>query len=453
MLEKDSDEMAQEIEKEPLANDALEKSLSPDESEIAALNHNDEQGNPIGESSDDMQRRDYWDRDNMPANPRSNDFQPTAVAEETLSDKLLEQLRERQDLNEVQLTIGEYIIGNIDGDGYLRTSSAAIASDIITRESIGVTYDDVEHMVAVIQQLDPPGVAARSVKECLALQTQRSEHSAAKTALEIIENCFEDLASHNYAAIKQQLGLSQEQFNKAHKFIQRHLHPKPGAGISGDYAQQIRPEFVVTIDDYGKLHVTMPNKLPRLVVSQSVEQALAELEKRKNNSEKDKAVYLNYSDKYTDAKAYIGAIEERQKRLQSIMSAIVKAQNDFFHSEDIADLKPLVLDDIAQTTGYDKSTISRAKKNKWVELPSKNVMPLDFFFSEGINTAKGVVSNRVAKERVKELIDNENKANPLSDDAICKVLKQDGFAIERRTVAKYRSEMGIGASKERKITL
>lgn len=461
LLAMNSDEVLARVEKEKEQQESFIETVD-DEQDIESLNHTDEQGNPLKETHSSIERGNYWDRDNAPAFPSraagDNEWrQPEAVAGESLADFVLRQLLESTPLSDKQRMIAEYVIGNIDNNGWIGSNNAAIASDIITNESELVTPDEVEDVVKMVQQLDPAGIGARNIKECLMLQAVRvrGESHTAAIVFRIIDECFDELTTNRYSLIHTKLKISSEEFTQALHFIRRHFSGKPGSSF-GDPGGglYVRPEFEVTIDDDDEqLHIDMPNKLPQLQISKSVDEAIKSLKDKKDTN--SKASYYDLLDKRYKAETFISALKERQLRLMAIMSAIVKAQEEYFRYEDLADLKPLRLEDIATASGFDKSTISRACNSKWVAMPSGSVKPMKFFFnSSGMKTdadGENEGTKRATLQLVKDIIFNENKHKPLSDEKISEMLKERGHDISRRTVDKYRAELGIPASSKRRI--
>ncbi|MBQ3730908.1 MAG: RNA polymerase factor sigma-54, partial [Muribaculaceae bacterium] len=383
------------------------------------------------------------------ANNRSTDDEyhgPTAVSEKTMQEVLLDQLREME-LDETQQIIAQTIVGNIEDNGYLRRSAAEIADDVTFNDGYYVNADQVEEMIGVVQTLDPAGIAARDVRECILLQLQRKPQSEqVKIATTIIDKYFDELAAMRLDTIARRMDLDKgvvENVVKNH--IRRGINPYPGNAFSSraDAVQQVTPDFDVELDeDSGRLTVTLRNNIPALQISESF--ALMNERYKRAGSElsvKEAKEKKQIQDAYQRASIFIEVLKQRQETLFNTMNAIVKCQRDYFLSGDERDLKPLGQQQIADMIGKDVSVVSRAVNNKYVQLPW-GVKSLKSFFSEGINGAP----RHVVYDDLKKLVDGEDKAHPLSDDALCERLKAMGYQLERRTVAKYRDQLGIPSS-------
>ncbi len=364
-------------------------------------------------------------------------------------------------LSDKEQIIGKHIIGTLDNDGYLRRELKAISGDLTLTYYIEVTEKEIEAVLKKIQQFDPPGVAARNLQECLLIQLKRKKYEEVHTdeekriidwAIEIIENNFEEFTKKHYDKIEKRLGLSDEELKSVLKLITK-LNPKPGNSSSdseGASSQQIIPDFIIT-NNNGKLDITLnARNAPQLRISPSFADMLDTYQKSKRQDKGIKETIAFVKQKLDAAKWFIDAIKQRQQTLLKTMQAIAEHQYDFFLEGDETKLKPMILKDIAEKIGMDISTVSRVVSNKYVQTEF-GVYPLKHFFSEGIITNEGEeASSREVKAKLKELVDNEDKRNPLSDEKLEKILKEAGYHIARRTVAKYREQLGIPVARLRK---
>lgn len=376
-------------------------------------------------------------------------------------DKLNEQVGERE-LTEQQRFIVEYLIGSLDDDGWLRKELGDIADELAIYNGIDCTESDIEEALKILQDFDPPGIGARSLQECLLLQIDRKVENGEWDRNghlygfmhEILTTYFDAFTKKHWDRIRSGLALSDVQIDALQKEV-RKLNPKPGASMGetmGRNIQQITPDFIVDTDDDGTVSFSLSNgHLPELYVSQSFNDMLAAYKENKQSmSQKDKEALLYIKGKVDKARGFIQAIKERRNTLYVTMKAIIEIQKKFFQDGDEADLKPMILKDIAEKTGLDISTISRVSNIKYAQT-RWGTFPLRFFFTDSYTTADGEeMSTRKIKVALKEVIENENKKKPLSDDALAKVMEEKGFPIARRTVAKYREQLNLPVARLRK---
>ena len=455
VLEKNDAEMAEFIDNKVNEIQALEKKSDEEDDYGTSENQGndrrddrDHDESDIGNSGDDDTIA--WYR--YFANNRSRDdeyYAPTAVSEKTLQEFLMEQLGELE-LDETQQVIASAIVGNLEDDGYLRRSPAEIADDVTFNDGYVVDVRDVEQMLATVQTLDPPGIGARDLRECILLQLKRKAPSEdVKLAIAMVENYFDDFAAMRFDAIARKMGVSKERLEEVFKHqIRRGLNPYPGNayGSRADGSQQITPDFDVELDEEtGRLTVTLRNNIPTLQISESYALMNERYKSAGALSVKETKEKKQIQDAYQRASMFIEVLRQRQETLFNTMSAIVKCQPDYFMSGDERDLKPLGQQQIADMIGKDVSVVSRAVSNKYVQLPW-GVKSLKSFFSEDINGA----SRHEVYDDLKKLVDAEDKAHPLSDDALCDRLKEMGYKLERRTVAKYRDALKIPSSTVRR---
>ena len=355
-------------------------------------------------------------------------------------------------LDERQYKIGEQLIGSIEEDGYIRRDIEAIVNDLAFAQNIETDADEIEELLLKIQEFDPPGIAARNLQECLLLQLEKKEDHTDETtsAIKIVELCFEDFTKKHYEKIQKRLNVTEEVLKGALDLITR-LNPKPG-GSAGEQVktQYLIPDFILT-NTHGKLELTLNSRnAPELKISRSYADMMDTYDKAKKKDKKLKEAASFVKQKLDAAKWFIDAIKQRQHTLLFTMRAIIDYQYDFFLTGDESKLRPMILKDIAEKISMDISTVSRVANSKSVQTEF-GLYPLKYFFSEGISTDSGDdVSSREVKNVLKEFIDKEDKKKPLSDDKLEKLLKDRGYVIARRTVAKYREQLNIPVARLRK---
>lgn len=369
-------------------------------------------------------------------------------------DKLKEQM-DMQILSDKEKQIMEYLIGSLDEDGLLRKDLDSICDELIIYHNIDVSEKEIEHVLHKLQSFDPAGVGGRSLQECLLLQVKRLPKGVLrKTMEEVFEDYFDEFTKKHWDKIKSGLELNETQLETLKDEI-RKLNPKPGASLGetdGRNMQQINPDFIVDTADDGTITFTLNRgNMPELTVSPSFTDMIETYKKHKDQmSRKDKEALLYAKEKVDKAQGFIEAIKQRRHTFIITMKAIIDIQRQFFLDGDEADLKPMILKDVAERTKLDISTISRVRIEKYVQT-KWGIFPLKFFFTDSYTTEDGEeLSTRKIKIALQHLIENEDKKKPLSDDAISKVMKEKGFPIARRTVAKYREQLGIPVARLRK---
>jgi len=386
------------------------------------------------------------------SNPDEEDRDIPIATSTSLNEQLIDQLGFLR-LDDRQRKIGEQLIGSIENDGYIRRDLEAIINDLAFSMNIETDVDEIEEILRKIQTFDPPGIAARNLQECLLLQLERkADHSPEiDLGIRIIEDCFADFTKKHYDKIMKKLNIEDEEELKAAINLITKLNPKPG-GASGEMVktQYLIPDFLLT-NDNGKLELTLNSRnAPELKISRSYSEMMQTYDKSKKKDKKLRETASFVKQKLDAAKWFIDAIKQRQQTLLNTMRSIVNFQYEFFITGDEAKLKPMILKDIANDIKMDISTVSRVANSKSVQTEF-GIFPLKFFFSEGISTDSGDdVSSREVKQQLKDLIDNEDKKKPLSDDKLEKSLKQKGYNIARRTVAKYREQLNIPVARLRK---
>ena len=460
LLELPEIELEEQIKQELIDNPALDEgdAHASAEEETDITPEEDASGN---ESAEDLLMGDYNNNDEVPSYIDREIPGENAPREEipvsggtTFHDYLLEQLHLRE-LSEADKQIAEYIIGNIDDNGYLQRTLPAISDDLMFQVGLDVPVGKLSELLQVIQDFDPAGVGATDLQECLKLQLERRRGTAAtQLAYEIIDKAFEAFSKRHYEKIQRQFDISEEELKAAVQEISQ-LNPKPGSSWNDTFTESmthISPDFLVEEND-GELSLSLNNSnIPTLRISRNYNEMLSDYTGNRANQTREKRDALLFIKQKIDAaQSFINAIEQRQQTLLATMQAILDRQRDFFLTGDESRLRPMILRDIAEETGYDISTISRATSNKYVQTPY-GVYPLKYFFSESMQSESGEeFSSREIKKILQESIDNEDKRAPLTDDKLCELLKEKGYAIARRTVAKYREQLGVPVARLRKL--
>jgi len=372
---------------------------------------------------------------------------------QSLYDYLTEQIH-LINISEEDLKIAEYIIGNLDTDGYLRREIKAIVDDLAFSQGIYTTKEKVDDILEnYVQKLDPPGVGARGLQECLLLQIEKkvSSDKAVSLAANILRHQFDALTNKHYNKIIQKYDIEEEDLKDALEEISK-LSPKVGGNFDTQTItinQEIIPDFVIQVKDGLVIPMLNSKNAPTLRVSEEYKDILTTYSHDKNSSEHKQAA-LFIKQKLDAAKWYIDAINQRQNTLLQTITAIVKFQKDYFITGDEKSLKPMILKDVADITGFDISTISRVVKSKYADTPNGIVYLKDLFSDSLTNDDGEEVSTKEIKTHLQEVIDKENKRKPLTDDALVVILKEQGYNIARRTIAKYREQLNIPVARLRK---
>lgn len=447
LIELPIQELEQRIRKELEENPVLDEDLPNN-------NESEEDSAPR-----EVSLSDYKEDDSIPSyrlrsdNYNSKEERPqysTFSVKESFTQSLQEQLGYRN-LTEHQYAVASFIIGSLDDDGYLRRSIESIVDDLLFRANIETSEHEVLEMLKVIQEFDPPGVGARDLKECLLLQIRLLKKTPdVENAEKILRNHFSEFTNKHFQKIMARMGLTEQQLKDAMAKILK-LNPSPGGQIDDSYseqAQQIVPDFILDYKD-GKLILTMPRfAIPELRVNRKYADILMDAANSSKKEDKDAATFVKK--KLDSAKWFVEAVKQRHNTLMSTMQAIVDYQHDYFIDGDEANLKPMVLKDIAEKTGFDISTISRVVNSKYIETHF-GIYSLKYFFSEGLENQDGEeVSTRELKRALQECVDSENKRKPLTDDELVEQMTAKGYKVARRTIAKYRDQLGIPKARLRK---
>lgn len=372
---------------------------------------------------------------------------------ESLHSFLTDQLH-LSELSEIDTQVAEYIIGSIDENGYLDRALSAISDDLLFQQNIDVSESHLQEILTVVQSFEPAGVGARDLQECLLLQLERLPFSEnVQNAIVIIKNNFDDFSKRHFDKIKKALDLDDDELKDVVHIIVT-LNPKPGNDWGDTFAQTMNaiiPDFIVEAYN-GELFMSLNNRnIPELRVSREYSEMLKGYSDNKSGVSSEAKDALTFvKQKLDSAKWFIEAIRQRQETLQRTMQAIVDMQYDFFLTGEESNLKPMILKDVAERTGYDISTISRVSNSKYVQT-NFGVFSLKYFFSESMQTDSGEeISSREVKAILKDCIETEDTKKPLTDDKLADILKEKGYVIARRTVAKYREQMNIPVARLRK---
>ncbi len=355
-------------------------------------------------------------------------------------------------LDDEEWAIAEYLIGSVDESGYIRRSVPDIMDDLAFTQNIYTDADHIEKVLRKVQQLDPPGVGARSLDECLLLQLERKEPTpAVELAMDILRKSFDQFTKKHYKKLQQKFDINEEQLKAAITEIEK-LNPKPGGSYSGGskLVEHVVPDFTIRITD-GELELALNSRnAPELHVSRDYTNMLAGYKNAREKSKEQKDAVLFIKQKLDAAKWFIDAIKQRQQTLYVTMNAIMAYQREYFLTGDERNLKPMILKDIADQIGMDVSTVSRVANSKYVDTPYGTRLIKDYF-SEAVKNVEGEdVSTKEIKKILETVIGEENKRKPLTDDRLAKILKEQGYPIARRTVAKYREQLGIPVARLRK---
>ncbi len=388
-------------------------------------------------------RVNNWGKDEK---PQYNTFS----VKQSFTQSLMEQLGFRN-LDDHQKAVAAFIIGSLDEDGYLRRDIESLVDDLAFRANIETDAEEVEKLLGIIQEFEPVGVGARDLRECLLLQLRSLRQTPdVENATRIVSDYFQEFSNRHFQKIMSRLGLDEDQMKAAMNKIVK-LNPAPGGQVDDSYndqAQQIIPDFVLTLDD-GELNLTMPRfSIPEIRVNRKYADILMEAAGSSERQKKEAASFVKQ--KMDSAKWFVEALKQRHNTLYNTMQAIIDYQKDYFLDGDEASLRPMVLKDIAQKTGFDISTISRVVNSKYIETHF-GIFPLKYFFSEGLENQEGEeVSTRELKKVLQECVDGEDKHHPLTDDQLVDEMNRRGYKVARRTIAKYRDQLGIAKARLRK---
>ncbi|OYT10929.1 MAG: RNA polymerase sigma-54 factor [Bacteroidetes bacterium 4572_112] len=455
--------LEQRIKQEVEENVALEEG----EEEVDMEDNNDDLDSDIDApdekedtSDDEFDLSDYIDPDDAPdykyeSNNNSKDdeeYEIPFVSGSTFHDLLRNQLAMRS-LSEEDIKIAEFIIGNLDDSGYLRRETLAMVDDLAFAHGIETSEERIEGLITMIQNFEPAGVCARNLQECLQLQLiKKEETESIILAKKILDRFFDAFTKKHYSNIIKRLNITEEDLKEAIEEIIK-LNPKPGNSLSESMAikEHIVPDFLLT-NENGKLVLNLNGRnAPELRISRTYRNMLEAYSEQKGKNTKQMKEAMTYvRQKIDSAKWFIDAIKQRQNTLQGTMQAILEYQYEYFQSGDETKLRPMILKDIAEIVSLDISTISRVVNSKYIQTPF-GTFKLKTFFSEGMQTQSGEeVSTREIKKILQNSVASENKHKPLTDEKLAALLKEKGYNIARRTIAKYREQLDIPVARLRK---
>ena len=462
LLELPTMELEDRVRAEILDNPALEEGKEPSDPEST-----DDFEPTFNEASpydnEDLSLGDYRTEDDIPDYKlQEHNRNKGEVAEEipfsdsvSFYEMLLEQLS-MQHLTEEEETIAEYLIGTLDDDGWLRKDFSFLIDELAIYRGIYTNEENLERILSIIQSFDPAGIGARSLQECLLLQLKRKPDTPIKKVeTEIIERYCDDFTRKNKEKIMQKLDISEEVYDEAISELTK-LNPRPGSSLGdivGKNYQQIIPDFLVETEEDGSIILTLNNgNIPELRLSREFNEMLEEHTINRENQSKDsRDAFLFLKQKVDAAQGFINAIKQRHQTLLTTMQAIIDLQRPFFLEGDETLLKPMILKDIAERAKLDVSTVSRVSNSKYVQT-NYGIFPLRFFFSDGFTTEEGEeLSIREIKQLLRDSVDHENKENPYNDDELSDILREKGYPLARRTIAKYRQQLNIPTARLRRI--
>ncbi len=455
-------EFEEELERELEENPALERATEENQEDNYEDLDNDyeDEGNESIDTDFDVNEYIFDDEpsyktasSNYSADDEEFDNQSLLTEGQSLYEYLLEQIN-LISIDEEDKKIAEYIIGNLDTDGYLRRETKSLVDDLAFSQGIYTTKEKVEEILEnYVQKLDPAGVGARGLQECLLLQIEKkvTSNKAISLAANILRHQFDALTNKHYNKIMQKYDVDEEDLKDALDEISR-LSPKVGGNFDTQTItinQEIIPDFAIQVKDGQVIPMLNSKNAPTLRVSEEYKDILTTYSHDKNSAEHKQAA-LFIKQKLDAAKWYIDAINQRQNTLLQTITAIVKLQKEYFLTGDDKSLKPMILKDVADITGFDISTISRVVKSKYADTPNGIVLLKDLFSDSLTNDDGEEVSTKEIKQHLQEAIDKENKRKPYTDDALVGILKEKGYNIARRTIAKYREQLNIPVARLRK---
>lgn len=457
----------EELEVNPALEEEQENSVDDE------LYSNENEGDPILEeeyddngelnepdtkaAANDVEMEDYMDAEELDSykyevvnkgpDEESRDF---VVVEGAGFQELLEQQLGLKDISEREYTIGIYLIGCLDEDGYLRRELDLIVDDLAFNYNITTDVKEIESVLKIIQSFDPPGVGARNLQECLLIQLERKSEKTKEVmlAMDVIRHHMEEFSKKHYDKILKRLEIDNEELKDIIDEVTR-LNPRPGNSDTKESSfSAVVPDFIITVND-GKPELSINGRnMPDLKISKDYQEMLKEYSRSKDKSSKEASGFIK--SKIESAGWFIEALQQRYATMSLCMKCILEYQQEYFATGDESKLRPMILKDIASRVGLDLSTVSRMANSKYVQTPYGTFL-LKTFFSESMSTESGEeVSSREIKNMLKDFIDNEDKKHPLTDDELCAKLNEKGYTIARRTVAKYREQLDIPVGRMRR---
>lgn len=464
LLELPVSEMEERVKDEMLDNEALEESDSNEES-TESPEHDEasysEDEELLNTTDWGLAIGDYRSEDDIPdylkerAECMRDEHQFIQAATNTFYDDLQKQMGEHS-LTEHETEVLNYLIGSLDNDGFLRKDLLTISDELAIYNNIFSDEKELQKLLSLLQTFEPRGIGARNLQECLHIQLTDPEHHSPwkRTALMVVDRCFKDFVARRWENIMQKLNIDEETLEHVRHEL-THLNPAPGRAFGepeGTVAPTVIPDFYVSILRDGTTEVSLnQGEIPEIRVSKAFKESVREyaLHRDKLNRQQQET-YVYARKKVDDAQAFITLIRRRKETLLAVMESIVELQRPFFDDDDETQLRPLSLKEVATHAGIDTSTVSRAVGSKYVQT-AYGVYPLKFFFSTQFKTNDGEdISTRKVKAQLQQIIEEENKSNPLSDEVLANLLNEKGFPVARRTITKYREQMGIPVARLRK---
>ena len=427
-----------ELEENPVLDDSPDPNRSEESKDISIDELKDDDYIPSYKT-----RVNNWGKD---PRPEYNSFSVKTSFNQSLMDQL-----GCRNLDKHQYDIAAFLIGSLDNDGYLRRDIESIVDDLAFRAGIDTNADEVLSVLRIIQDFEPTGVGARDLRECLLLQLQTCKQTPeVQDAERILKDFFQEFSNRHFQKIISRTGMSEARLKKAMARIVK-LNPSPGGEVGDSYeaeTQQVVPDFILEDND-GQLSFSMPRfSVPELRVNKKYADLLLSSKNSSEREQKEAAAFVRQ--KLDSAKWFVEALKQRQNALTRTMDAILQYQSEYFATGDETKLKPMVLKDIAERTGFDISTISRVVNSKYIETDF-GIYPLKYFFSEGMENKDGEsVSTRELKKVLQECVDAEDKRKPLTDEQLVVEMEKHGYKVARRTIAKYRGQLGIPLARWRK---
>ena len=471
LLEMPIAELEQRVKNELMENGALEESVSPaddEHDEITDSNPSEDESEPdfFSESEPTGMLKqildDYRNEDDVPdyltkAYEKESPAQRMEYGATTSFYELMREQMNEAELSEREKTLMDYLIGSLESDGMLKKDLSLMADELEIYHNIQTNADELAAVLQKIQSFDPPGVGARNLRECLMIQIKRDSkfRTPIKQAeLKVIERYFDDFTHKRWDKIAEKMKLSATDMRIIQQDLAK-LNPKPGSAmgeIEGHNFRQVVPDFFVTSDDDGNLELSLNSgDIPKLRISSSFQSIIEHAATNKEQASRAEKEALTYTrQKIEQAQGFIDAIAQRKQTMTTVMTCIVELQKEFFEEGDEMKLRPLKLKDVADRTGYDISTVSRVTNSKYVETRF-GIYPLKWFFTDKVTTVGGEeFTVRKIKSMLQSIIEEEDKSMPLSDEALTEKLREAGFPLARRTVAKYREQLGIPVARLRR---
>ncbi len=449
------------VQNEMLENSALEERDRDEAPEAADGPEGDPGEHERQETETEVEMADYFSADEIPdylqarADAADARFEPVQAGAVSFYESLQQQMGEH-DLSEHERRLMDYLIGSLDGDGFLRKDPETLCDELAVYHNVMTTADELARLLEVLHTFEPRGIGARDLKECLRLQLTDPDNftPVRKRALQVVDRCFKDFVGKRWDNIMERLGMEREEFDRVIREL-THLNPVPGRALSESDeagAPTIVPDFYVSVNADGSAAVSLNNgSVPELRVSRAFRETIAEYAgQQKRLTREQHEAYLYAKQKVDAAQIFIGLLERRHRALMSVMTAIVELQRPFFDEDDELLLRPLMVKDVAERVGISSSTVSRVVGSKYVQT-DYGVYPLKFFFSAQYASETGDdIPIRRIKNALREIIAAEDKSAPIADEALAAALKEAGFSVARRTVTKYREQLGIPVARLRK---